>query len=364
MSAVCYIFGKEIQAARNVPVGLMNTNWGGTAIQDWMPAAAMEDCAHATTKGSSTSAAAAVTSAGEARLPLVATHLYNAMVSPLRNHSIQGVIWYQGEANEGSPLSYACQLPAMVKHWRGGWGKTTDKLFPFGVVQLAGDVNEQDPLALPIFRWIGQTQGAGSLPNAPIPQSFLATAYDLGDATSPYGSVHIRYKKDVGRRLALGARRLVYGESQLSPGPVLASAVAVFGPRPSPSRVVLTFNDLGPGGLKLSPMNISKVHNMTNWDGSTPFEFCSTPADSSGSGDPCDVMNKSFAGWSLAPRTSLGADGRSIVLDGFGSAQFPPRAVRYGWRAYPCEARGCGVHTDVENTLLPPAPCYAVVKQV
>jgi sialate O-acetylesterase len=35
-SAVCYYFGREVQETRNVPVGLVNASWGGTAIEPWI----------------------------------------------------------------------------------------------------------------------------------------------------------------------------------------------------------------------------------------------------------------------------------------------------------------------------------------
>ena len=108
MSAVCYLFGKELHAALGVPVGLLNTNWGGTRIEDWCPAEAIADCA--SEEGG----------AREVGRPLVATHLFNAMISPLLNHTIKGAIWYQGESNGGEPASYECLLPAMVRHLRAG----------------------------------------------------------------------------------------------------------------------------------------------------------------------------------------------------------------------------------------------------
>jgi len=39
---------------------------------------------------------------------------------------------------------------------------------------------------------------------------FMAVAMDLGDPTSPYGSVHPRDKSDVGLRLSVGARAIAY----------------------------------------------------------------------------------------------------------------------------------------------------------
>ena len=93
----------------------------------------------------------------------VATHLYNAMIHPLMNHTIKGVVWYQGESNGGDPEGYSCLQPAMIKRWREGWaaGSNTDAAFPFGLVQLAG--NTGDTFGLPQFRWLGQTDGYGVL---------------------------------------------------------------------------------------------------------------------------------------------------------------------------------------------------------
>lgn len=37
MSAVCYFFGREMRKLEDVPVGLINTAWGGSTIESWMP---------------------------------------------------------------------------------------------------------------------------------------------------------------------------------------------------------------------------------------------------------------------------------------------------------------------------------------
>lgn len=107
MSAVCYLYGLELHRALGVPVGLINTNWGGTVIEDWLPAAGNAQCApggvddvadSAERVGRAERAAKVVSveqpppAVGRAE---IASHLFNAMVAPLLNHTIKGVIWYQ-----------------------------------------------------------------------------------------------------------------------------------------------------------------------------------------------------------------------------------------------------------------------------
>lgn len=122
MSAVCYLFGLNIHKARGYPVGLINSNWGGTMIQDWSSAEAMAACSSSSGSSSSSDnndhaddlqSAAAVTTASEppssdgnngigALAPVgagsgastgVATHLFNAMIAPLLNTTIAGAVW-------------------------------------------------------------------------------------------------------------------------------------------------------------------------------------------------------------------------------------------------------------------------------
>lgn len=72
MSAVCYLYGREIQSRTNMPVGLVNTNWGGTPLEFWSSADSLNKCA----KSSGESGGA-----------------FNAMITPLLNMTIYGAIW-------------------------------------------------------------------------------------------------------------------------------------------------------------------------------------------------------------------------------------------------------------------------------
>lgn len=342
MSAVCYLYGKELYSSLRVPIGLVSTNWGGTVIEAWSSRHVLETCGRPTENET-----------------LMYTELYNAMIAPFMNLTIRGAVWYQGESNSAHADDYACLLPQMVADWRIGWREgsgTTDPSFPFGVVQLAADAGTS--LSLPYFRWAGQTQGHGSLPNEKLPNSFFATAYDLGDAQSPFGCVHTRYKKEVGQRLALAARRSVYGESiHVQPLARLSDVVGEEENDGASYVVRIPFDDSGSHGLLLSlPINVSKTIVATNWDGTTPFEVCVVDEDKDSSAS-CDASGQ-FDSWAFPTETSLEADASTIVLRGDGPV---PLAVRYAWRAYPCEFEGCGVRSTAER--IPPAPFHAYVRR-
>ena len=165
----------------------------------------------------------------------------------------------RGESNADRPDAYNCQIQALVRTWRQAWhagsAGHTSETFPFGIVQLAGCTSPPTgTFGFTALRW-AQTAGLGQLPNAKMPNTFLATAYDLGDSRSPYGSVHIRWKQDVAHRLALSARSVAYGDGSVYAGPVYLNAtlsaashtvtlalwqVRPHGPRPQLTRHVGT----------------------------------------------------------------------------------------------------------------------------
>ena len=129
-----------------------------------------------------------------------------------------------------------------------------------------------------------------------MPNTFMATSYDLGDAPSPFGSVHSRNKKEVGHRLAVAGLRVAYGNTSVHAGPAFDSA------RKDGATVVLTFRDVGAAGLALSKMNVTRALNVTQWAGDTPFEVCSAAVE--GDDDPCGAMG-GVDGWSAPKTTTL-----------------------------------------------------------
>ncbi len=145
----------------------------------------------------------------------LATSLYNGMVAPVIPYTIQGAIWYQGEANAGEfsrARQYATLFPLLIKDWRQNW-ELGD--FPFLFVQLANflapdTVPKDDP-----WPFLRESQ----LNTLQVPNTAMASAIDIGEEKS----IHPLNKQDVGARLALGALKLAYNEDIDYMGPMYES---------------------------------------------------------------------------------------------------------------------------------------------
>jgi sialate O-acetylesterase len=142
------------------------------------------------------------------------TTLYNGMIAPIVPYSLRGALWYQGEANTDNPQDYARLLPGMMAEWRGAFGEPD---LPFLIVQLPGfgpasNVPEKSGWAE--LREVQREVVASD------PHTGLAVTIDLGDRNN----VHPTNKQDVGIRLSLAARRLIYGETIVASGPTPLSA--------------------------------------------------------------------------------------------------------------------------------------------
>ena len=156
--------------------------------------------------------------------------LYNGMIAPLTAFPIRGVIWYQGETNAHDPIGYRTLLPTMIEDWRAQFHEPN---MPFLIVQLApfGSGTGGDT-AWAELREV-QQDTAQSLPNS----GFVVTT-DLGLEHN----IHPTDKQPVGERLALQARRIVYGETQLlASGPIFRNMQVVGG------KALLSFDNAGSG---------------------------------------------------------------------------------------------------------------------
>jgi sialate O-acetylesterase len=203
-SAVLYYFGLRLHKELSVPVGLINSSWGGSPIEPWT-----------------------VTAKRSGRM-------YNGMIAPLMPFAVRGVVWYQGESNVGNGLAYRDKMEALIAGWRGRWGK--DLAFYF--VQIApwdpGPKRGYGPGALPAL-WEAQVA------SLKIPGTGMVVTTDLVDNIK---DIHPRNKKDVGNRLALWALAKTYGKKGIVYSGPLYRSMKVEG-----DRIVLSFAHTG-GGLK------------------------------------------------------------------------------------------------------------------
>jgi sialate O-acetylesterase len=152
------------------------------------------------------------------------TGLYNAMIAPLKNHAVKGVLWYQGESNTGRYDEYYGLMTALIGNWRKLWNKDQ----PFLLVQLP---NFMEPALLQQqSNWAELREVQRKLSHT-VPNTGLVVTIDLGE----WNDIHPLNKKDVGKRIALQARRLIYGEKIVSEGPVHQSYVI------EGHKIILTF---------------------------------------------------------------------------------------------------------------------------
>jgi sialate O-acetylesterase len=124
-SAIGYFFGKKLQQSLNVPIGLINSSWGGTPAETWTPETIV-------TSDDNTKKAAAKIAASP-WWPIMPGKTFNAMIAPATPFTIAGAIWYQGESNVNNYSTYQLLFTNMIYGWRQAWKKE----FPFYFVQIA-----------------------------------------------------------------------------------------------------------------------------------------------------------------------------------------------------------------------------------
>lgn len=212
------------------------------------------------------------------------TALYNAMVAPLINYAIKGILWYQGESNASRGVEYAKLQPAQIADWRNKW-KQGD--IPFLFVQLP---NFMDANYIPSESQWAELREA-QFKALSVPNTGMAVGIDLGE----WNDIHPDNKKDVGERLALIAEKLAYGENIIYSGPLYQSS-AIDG-----NKIIISFTNTG-GGL------------ITN-DEEEPREFAIAGAD------------KKFV-WATAK-----IEGDKIIVWNDNVAN--PMYVRYAWADNP-----------------------------
>jgi sialate O-acetylesterase len=211
-SAVGYFFGRKLHQELNVPVGIINTSWGGTLCEAWTSKSSLEGNPEFKPILDRVDPAAEFKKDN----PHQPGVLFNQMINPLVPFSIRGAIWYQGESNVGRAEQYVDLFPTMIRDWRSHWGQGD---FPFLFVQLAPyDYDRNGPKSELCELWEAQLKTLKNSPN-----TGMAVTTDIGDVKD----IHPRNKQEVGRRLALWALAGTYGKKDVDcTGPLFSHVIA------------------------------------------------------------------------------------------------------------------------------------------
>lgn len=295
-TACGYFMARELNKTLNVPIGLINSSWGGTLIEPWTPPAGFAQVPELAFISDKVAKAGPLTaeykeglskyldtldgwtrSAREAvgqsksiaqmppfpsdHIPLgeranphtQPTTLYNAMIHPLVPYAIRGAIWYQGESNHAEGKLYTAKMKALIAGWRGLWGSD----LPFHYVQIAPFAYGNEPASILAEFWEAQAAALS------IPNTGMVVTTDIGD----YNDIHPKNKQEVGRRLALLALKNTYGQTN-----VVASGPTFKGMSIEGNKLRLRFDHVG-GGLTSrdgKPLNHFEIIGKdTDWTPAT-----------------------------------------------------------------------------------------------
>ncbi len=154
--------------------------------------------------------------------------LFNAMIAPLTNYSMRGVLWYQGESNTEKPDEYSDLMKALIMSWRNAWNCGS---FPFIFAQLHNFMQSYDYPTHSNWALTREQQ----LKSLEVDNTAMIVTIDLGE----WNDIHPLNKKDVAKRFALAARKLAYHENDVvASGPILQSF------KIDKNKVLLTFSDV------------------------------------------------------------------------------------------------------------------------
>lgn len=296
-SATAYFFGRDLQAALKVPVGMIHTSWGGTRAEAWTSRAVLD--AHPLYKGEARP---------ENPNPNTAAALYNGMIHPLLNYRIKGAIWYQGESNAGKAHSYRELFPMMIENWRKDWHQGA---FPFYFVQLAPFY---DIVKEPRESTWAELREAQTM-TLKLPHTGMAVITDYGHERD----IHPTPKQPVGERLSLAARAQTYGEKVVYSGPMY-KALKVDG-----ANAIISFDHIG-GGLVAKEME--PTDGRKNKDGVSGYGWRAKE------GTKAEVLGFTVCGGDRKfhnAKAMIHGDHVVVTCEAVSN----PVAVRYGWADHP-----------------------------
>lgn len=221
-SAVGYFFARQLNSTIDVPVGMINNAWGGSACEAWINRDVlnadpqykplMDRWAGTEAQFETLSAKTAPTEAEQKSLEGLKrqmsgnarpANIYNGVLKSHLGYTIRGAIWYQGESNASRAYQYRELFPLMISNWRQEWGQGD---FPFYWVQLADFKEEKSE---PVESDWAELREAQTMTMAKLPHTGQAVIVDIGEGKD----IHPMNKVDVGRRLARWALANEYGVS-------------------------------------------------------------------------------------------------------------------------------------------------------
>ncbi len=311
-SAVGYFFGRQLHQTIDVPIGLIDNSWGGSAAEAWVRRdlfktderytpllqkwegieknmdenvkkfkAAVEEWEKNGKSGRRPRDPRGLLT-GNSR----PGNLYNGKLNPIIGYGIRGAIWYQGESNASRAYQYRHLFPLMIQNWRDVW-KQGD--FPFYWVQLA-DFYEESPE--PVERNWAELREAQTMTMNKLHNTGEAVIIDIGEAHD----IHPKNKQDVGKRLARLALKNEYGVNIASRSPILKSFTK------KENKITVTFDHVGTG--------------MDTFDVRTPIGFAIAGED------------KKFV-WASAKIVARNK------IEVWSDSVKEPVSVRYGWAQNP-----------------------------
>ena len=242
-TAAGFHFAMRLHKELGCPIGLIDSNWGGSNINSWIPDEGWNNCEETVEVGKQL---IKVRNSGSQDAS-VAGGMYYAMLAPWKNYAVRGAIWYQGCTNAGEGGFYYYKQKAMILEWRKIWGD-----IPFYWVQLANFMGtSDDPNCDGGWARIrdGQTRCLD------VPKTGQAVIIDAGEATD----IHPQNKWIVGNRLALNALAQVYGKNYQYASPTFKEAKFEDG------KAVIKFDNVG-SGLMIAQLAGRQVNQSPDGD--------------------------------------------------------------------------------------------------
>ena len=278
-SAVGYFFARQLQRTLDVPVGMINNAWGGSACEAWVNRDLLTKTPSMrplierwmlTEK--SFADLSAKTDLNEDQKKQLAglqnqmrgnarpANIYNGVLSSHIGYGIRGAIWYQGESNAGRAYQYRDLFPLMIQNWRDEWGQGD---FPFYWVQLADFLGEKPE---PGDSSWAELREAQTLTMKRLKNTGEAVIIDIGEGKD----IHPKNKVDVGRRLARWALAETYKVAGIPCRSPLYKSM-----EKSDNRIVLTFDNVAPAANGWRPFDVNEPRGFAIADTDKKFVWAS-----------------------------------------------------------------------------------------